>query len=147
MPIREDVFWTEKGMEREDMYLNYNLTIANIGIPFNNTLALETEWSMRYYFGATIDDVHELLVETWRKIVDAYLAGRITEAEFNNFSYVLGEPLSWETDGETYQFTLEYAMSINDRLFGDTAFVSEMRKTWRDAARERYEYLKTQIPN
>jgi len=59
---------------------------------------------------------------------------------------MLGEPLSWEIDNETYQFTLEYAKSINDRMFKDTAFVSEMRKTWRDAARERYDDLQAQIP-
>jgi ABC-type Fe3+ transport system substrate-binding protein len=145
MPIREDVFWTEEGMKRNDMYQNYNVTIDNIGIPFNDSLALDTEWALRYYFGATINDEHELLVETWRKIIDAHTIGSITKAEFDNLSYMLGEPLSWEIDNETYQFTLEYAKSINDRLFKEEAFVSEMRKIWRDAAVERYETLQTQI--
>jgi len=141
MPVRPDVFQTPEGMERPDLYKSYNDTVNNLGIPFNDTLALMTEFAMRYYFDAVLADVHADLVKAWKAIVDAYLEGRITEEEFNYWVYELGKPLTWEEDGVEYTFTLEFAMSINDLLRTDPEAVSKYSRIWRDAARERYLYI------
>ncbi len=138
MPVREDVFKTPEGRERPDLYKSYNETINNIGIPFNDTLALQIEFAMRYYFDAVLADVHSDLVKAWKAIVDAYLEGRISEEEFNYWVYELGKPLSWEEDGQVYTFTLEFAISINDLLRTDQEAIAKYSRIWRDAARERY---------
>ncbi len=138
MPVRPEVFQTPEGRERQDLYKSYNETVNNIGIPFNDTLALMIEFSMRYYFDAVLADVHADLVKAWKAIVDAYLEGRITEEEFNYWVYELGKPLTWEEDGVEYTFTLEFAISINDLLRTDVEAVSKYSRIWRDAARARY---------
>lgn len=141
LPVRGDVFETDIGRARSDLYKNYIDTLNNIGIPFNDTLALKTEFAMRYYFDAVFADVHEDLVRAWMAIVDAYLTGKISEEEFEYWSFELGKPLSWVEDGEVKTFTLEFAMEINDKLYADPEIVSKYQQIWRDAARERYQSI------
>ena len=138
LPVREDVFQTPEGRARQDLYESYKAALNNIGIPFNDTLALQTEFAMRYYFDAVLADVHDELVQAWKAIVDAYLSGRITDEEFDRWVYELGKPLSWEEDGEVKTFTLEFAMEINDDLYTSPEAVAKYQQIWREAARERY---------
>ncbi len=141
MPVRADVFKTPEGRERMDLYKNYNDTLNNIGIPFNDTLALMTEFAMRYYFDAVLADVHSDLVNAWMAIVNAYKSGKISEDEFQMWVYELGKPLTWVENGEEKTFTLEFAMSINEKLKTDVEAVSYYSRIWRDAARERYQSI------
>ncbi|RLG40059.1 MAG: hypothetical protein DRO05_07380, partial [Thermoproteota archaeon] len=63
------------------------------------------------------------------------------------FKYELGKPLTWEKDGKTYTFTLEYAIEINEELKKNPAFASEMQSIWRQVAVQRYEGIYAQIPD
>ncbi len=147
MPVREDVFDTPEGKARPDLYQAYKDTVNNIGIPFDEKLATEILFSLKYYFDSVYCDPHDSLVKAWQKLVNAYKKGKITEEEFEKFSHELGKPLTWEMDGKTYTFTLEYAKSINNRLLEDTEFASKMQSIWRKAATERYEKLYKEIPD
>lgn len=138
LPVREDVFQTPEGKARPDLYQSYKDALNNIGIPFNDTLALKIEFSMRYYFDAVLADVHDELVQAWKAIVDAYLSGRITQEEFEHWAFELGKPLTWTENGEQKTFTLEFAMQINDELYSSPEAVAHYQQIWREAARERY---------
>jgi len=145
MPVRKDVFDTPEGKARPDLLKNYMATVENIGIPFDDERALRTEEALRYYFDAVYADLHDLLVEVWSKLVKAYKEGKLTEEEFEKLAYEMGAPLKWVQNGVEYEFTEEYAASINEKL-RDPAFASEMMKIWRDAAREKYMKLLEKIP-
>lgn len=144
MPVREDVFKTPEGRKRPDLYANYNATKANIGIPFDDNLALSIEYSMRYYFDAVFADVHDKLVQAWSLIVTKYLNGEMSQEEFEYWAYELGKPLSWEEDGQIVTFTLEFAQSINDAL-GTGELLSKYQKIWREAANARYQSIIEQL--
>ncbi|HDD69193.1 MAG TPA: ABC transporter substrate-binding protein [Candidatus Korarchaeota archaeon] len=147
MPVREDAFRTPKGRERMDLYERYNQTIALQAIQFNESLAGATYFSIAYYLDAVFCDTHDELVRTWKKLVDALYANKITQEEFERFKYELGKPLTWEKDGKTYTFTLEYAIEINEELKKNPAFASEMQSIWRQVAVQRYEGIYAQIPD
>lgn len=140
MPVREDVFKTPEGKKRLDLYKNYNVTKANIGIPFNDTLALSYEYAMRYYFDAVFADVHPDLVAAWKLIVSKYLNGEIDREELEYWMLELGKPLSWEENGKTYTFTMEFAQKINKSLL-NSEVASKYQKIWREAARARYQSI------
>ncbi|MDK2383488.1 MAG: ABC transporter substrate-binding protein [Candidatus Korarchaeota archaeon] len=146
MPVRADVFNTPEGKERPDLKRAYEQTVNNIGIPFDEKLATEILFSLKYYFDSVYCDPHDQLVRTWAKLVKAYKAGKLTEEQFKKFSRELGRPLTWTEDGKQVSFTLEYAKQINEKL-RDTAFANKMQKIWRQAAVERYEKLYEEIPN
>lgn len=145
MPVREDVFFTPEGKQRPDLYRNYNLTRANIGIPFNDNLALSYEYSLRYYFDAVFADVHDDLVAAWRAILTKYFNGELTREEFEYWAYELGKPLSWEEDGVTYTFTQEFAQTINLDLLEKPEVLSKYMKIWREAAQARYRWIIEQL--
>ena len=145
MPVREDVFRTEEGQTRLDLYSNYNTTISNIGIPFEEWRSTAVLFSLKYYFDAIFADSHAELVRVWDELVSAYEDGLITEERFKELAYEIGKPLTWTQDGESYEFTFDYASSINVQM-KQAAFGSEMARIWRDAAVQRYEALMDEIP-
>ena len=138
MPILEEVFETPEGRAREDLRQHYFETVNNIGIKFNETLAELTYFSVGLYFESAFCDVHDLLVETWMAMIEALEKGELSEEEFWKLAEELGKPLSWEEEGEIKKFTLEYAISVNERIRDDPSFSSEMASIWRRAAEERY---------
>jgi len=146
LPIREDLFKTPEGQARKDLYRNFNVTLNNIGIQFDDELALKYEFALREYFDAAFADTHYDLVSVWQKLTSAYTQGKMSKARFEELAFELGKPLSWKQAGATVTFTQEYAISINERI-KDPATASEFAKTWRIAATDRYRYILGLIPS
>jgi len=146
MPVRSDVFDTPEGKSRSDLKKAYEMTVNNIGIPFDEKLATDILFSLKYYFDSVLCDPHDQLVKTWGKLVKALHKGKISQSEFEEFSKRLGEPITWTEDGKQVKFTLEYAKSINEEM-RDTTFANKMQRIWRQAAVERYEKLYKEIPD
>lgn len=145
MPIGREAFDTPAGQERTDLQTVYEKTVRNIGIEFNDTMALSYTDSMMLYFQSVLTDVHTELVEAWTALVEARNEGSITEDRFQELAQNLGQPVKWVEDGETVQFTLEYAQSINDRIRDEPAFANEMATKWRDAAKAQYASIKAEV--
>ncbi len=145
LPVREDVFKTPEAAARKDLYRAYNVTLSNIGIPFNDELALKYEFAMRVYFDAVFGDLHDELVTVWQKLVNALNTGKLSKAEFDRLAFELGRPITWTTSGTTYTFTQDYAISINSSL-KNPATASEFAQQWRNAARQVYQSVLAQIP-
>ena len=151
MPVRSDAFQTERGQQRSDLYERFNTTIRNIGIPFSDEVALGYEQSLKYYFEAVLKNEHESLASTqgvWTELVKAKKEGRVTQQQFSDLILELGTPVSWmnTTDQTTYQFTEEYAISVNNRIYTDSEFRSLMQGIWGEAAQAQYQSIKDKIP-
>jgi ABC-type Fe3+ transport system substrate-binding protein len=146
LPVRPDVFKTPEGSARKDLYGDYNKTINNIGIPFSDDLALKYEYAMRIYFDAVFGDLHDELVSAWSRVASAYNAGKLSEADFNRLSVELGKPLSWKSGSSTMSFTQDYAISINESL-KNAGTASQFAQLWRNAARDRYQSILSQVPS
>jgi ABC-type Fe3+ transport system substrate-binding protein len=151
MPLRSDAFHTEKGQARVDLYALFNQTISNIGIPFSDELAISYEQSLMYYFEAVLKNEHEALAGAqgaWTELVNAKKEQRITQQQFNDLILALGTPVSWlnTTDAQTYQFTQEYAIFINEKIYRDSLFRSQMQGIWGQAARTHYQNIYDSIP-
>ncbi len=134
MPVRGDAFTTELGKKRLDLKAVYDKTIRNVGIDFSDDLALSYEGSIRPYFQAVFTDAHAELVDAWKAIVDARVSGKLTTEQFENLVAALAAPVKWTQGGQTFQFTLQYAQSINDKMLNDSAFGESMAAIWRQAA-------------
>jgi len=146
LPIREDLFKTTEGQARKDLYRNFNVTLNNIGIPFDDDLALKYEFALREYFEAAFVDSHYDLVSAWQKLADAYTRGKVPKARFEELAFELGKPLSWKEGGTTLTFTQNYAISINEKI-KEPATASEFAKIWRALATDRYRYIMGLIPS
>lgn len=140
LPVREDLFKTSEGQARKDLYRNFNVTLNNIGIEFDDDLAIKYEFALREYFDAAFVDSHYDLVLCWQKLTEAYAQGKLSKAKFEELSFELGKPLSWKEGGATVTFTQNYAISINEKT-KDPATASEYAKIWRMSAADRYRYI------
>jgi len=139
MPVVEEAFDTELGQSRPDLYDLFQITISNIGIVFDDELALSFTDAIMLYFQSVLTDAHEELKEAWKTLIDAVETGKISESKFEDLALQLGEPVQWTEDSVTYKFTMEYAQSINTQIRTDPAFANQMAAIWREAARLQYE--------
>ncbi len=145
MPVRADAFDTPLGKQRPDLKELYNETIHNIGIPFNDSLALSYEETMRYYFEAVLTNAHDQLVAAWKEIAQAYLRGDINQTQYEYLIGILGKPVSWTENGQTYTFSQSYAQSIENRIRTDSAFREHMQSLWTEAAIAQYQEALNQL--
>jgi ABC-type Fe3+ transport system substrate-binding protein len=144
MPVRQDAFDTPLGKNRTDLKRLYTETVQNIGINFDDDLALLYTDSVMYYFESVLTDLQSELREAWSALGKAKPEGRISDSRFEELALSLGKPISWSEGGATQQFTLEYAKSVNNRVREDSTFRESMKAKWTSAARAQYaEILKT----
>ncbi|WP_148682364.1 ABC transporter substrate-binding protein [Pyrobaculum neutrophilum] len=147
MPVNPSAFDTPEGKKRADLKAVYDYMLHLRTINFNDTLALATENVVMYYFDAAVTDNAQLLQDAWAKLVKAYLGGRIDRAKAVELARRLGEPVTFKDPdtGQMVKLTLEYAMKINDKL-KDPAYRDKIYAAWREAAREKYREVASQIP-
>ncbi len=139
MPVNDEAFETVLGQSRPDLEALYLLTISNIGIVFDDDLALSYTDSLMLYFQSVLTDVHEELQEAWSALIDAVETGTITETRFQELALQLGKPVQWTENGDNLVFSVEYAQSINTQMRTDLAFANQMAAIWRQAARLQYQ--------
>ena len=60
----------------------YNQTIHNIGIEFDENLAISLEESLIWYFDSAITTPHVYLKKAWKELVTSYNDGDINESSF-----------------------------------------------------------------
>ncbi|MCD6369002.1 MAG: ABC transporter substrate-binding protein [Thermoproteales archaeon] len=140
LPVNRKVFDTPIGKNRTDIYEAYNKTLQTTPIKFNDTLAMQYETVMRWYFRATLIDVNDALKEAWKAILTKYFAGELSPAEFENLVNRLAAPLTFkdpETD-KTVVFTLEYAINIQPKFEKDASYRDSLISAWKSAALEKY---------
>ena len=141
MPINIKVFETEEGKKRADLKENYEKTLKVSTIEFSDELALSYEYSLMWFFHATLVRAEQSLKEAWMALTKKHNEGAISEEEFNRLVDELANPhklvfIDPETGQET-TFTQEYAQKVNDKL-KDPTFRDALVKAWREGAEKRY---------
>ncbi|MEB3852097.1 MAG: ABC transporter substrate-binding protein [Desulfurococcales archaeon] len=142
LPINPKVFDTPRGQQRGDLHDVWVKVENTSGINFSDARAESWEFAMQQYFLATLVNLHEELQSTWAALAQAYLDGKITEAQFEQLAAELGKPLTF-TDPETHQnvtFTEDYAKQINDKLRNGPVLNAYLN-AWEAAARQRYQQV------
>lgn len=151
LPINPKVFDTPEGKERPDLEEIYNRTLEALVIPFSDELAISYEYSMMYFYHATIVRAQGKLVNTWMELTRAKAEGKITQEQFLELVDELSNPLMLNfTDpdtGEQVTFTQEYAQSVNEKIRTNPTFKTEIVDEWIRAAEERYDKLLSELEN
>lgn len=148
LPIDPGVFDTAAGQGRPDLRAAYEEAIEQIGIDFDDALALNLEQTMMAYFHATITEAQSTLQRAWKMMVDAKDSGEITEAKFNELVEKLGNPqyLTFRdpNSGQQTTLTIEYAIEINQQMVSPS-FLSEMTDEWVKGANARYQAVMDEL--
>ncbi len=149
LPINPAVFDTPEGLARSDLKEIYERSQEAIISGFSDDLALSYEFTMMYYFHATLVRPQLMLTAAWEDLTLAKFDGDITQAQFKELVNQLSDPLLFEfTDpatGQTVTFTEEFAISINERLRTDPEYKQDILDAWIEAAEARYDSVRAQV--
>ncbi len=140
MPIMGEAFTQPLGLNAPDLHTNYDATLINVGIDFNDTLSLETNMAFISYFESVYTNAHAELVDTWELIVSAYYDGHINETQLDYYADLMGTPVSI-IDPDTSiltEFTVDYAKTVNTRMIYDAAYASVLQTLWTNAMKLQY---------
>ncbi|MHA2425651.1 MAG: ABC transporter substrate-binding protein, partial [Candidatus Thorarchaeota archaeon] len=140
MPVIEDAFWEPGAADAQDLYTVYNQTVATTGIDFNDTLSLLTSSALVQYFEAVFTDAHTELRQAWGAMVGAFYDGHINATELDYYAGLMGNPVTADDPDTSVaeQFTLEYAILINNDMIYDSDFSSTITSRWTTAAKAQY---------
>ncbi|HDD25554.1 MAG TPA: extracellular solute-binding protein [Acidilobales archaeon] len=142
MPVNPKVFETSEGQARQDLKQAYERTLSASSIEFSDELALSYEEAMRWFFHATITRPHDKLQEVWRELALAYLMGKITKEQFEDFVNRLTNPTLLKfkdpETGKELTFTQEVAQMANKKIMKSPDYRNALVRAWSQAAEERY---------
>lgn len=101
-----------------------------------------TNYALWLYMNSTVFSTGGNLSHTWKNIFGAYENGSINSIQFNQFSDMLGEPLTIIDPNSSVNesFTRYYALSLLDEL-QNSGFLLEITHLWRVAANLRCETI------
>ncbi len=139
LPINPRAFDTPEGAKRQDLKLAFEKLSVVKGIEFNEELSVSWVNSVMYYFKAVLVNAHDDLQAVWAEVAKAYLEGRISKGQFDYLVYELTKPLKFKDPitGTEVEFTLEYAIQINEKLKQAEVYQALMSE-WEAKAREQY---------
>ncbi|MDM7275339.1 MAG: ABC transporter substrate-binding protein [Thermoprotei archaeon] len=143
LPANPKSFETPEGAQRKDLKAVFDKLATIKGINFDDDRALKIEKAMQAYFKATLVDLDSLLKEVWRKLLELYFAGKISEAQFREYCRRLGEPLTYvdPVARKIVKFTEDDAMRVVDAVSKDVRLEDSYVRAWRTAAEDRYRSL------
>ncbi len=148
MPVMASAFTQPLGIAAPDLHAAYNATLINVGIPFNDTMSLQTNMALITYFESVITLAHTELVNCWAAIVQAYDDSEIDLTELNAFADLMGAPvqiLDPLTSVAEY-FTLDYATRINTEMIYNDAYTAQLQTAWTNAAKLQYITVQESLP-
>ncbi len=143
IPSNPNIFNTPEGQQRQDLKKIYDELASAQVFQFNDTLALEFETAMRFYFDAVLVKNHDLLQQAWSLILQKYFNGEIDNATLQHYIDMLGSPLTY-TDpvtGEKVTFTLDDAIRVTKAIRENRQLISEYEVAWSQAASQRYQEI------
>ncbi|MHA2139685.1 MAG: extracellular solute-binding protein, partial [Candidatus Hodarchaeales archaeon] len=136
LPIRADAFSyaASEGKPRADLEAAYNNALTNVGIPFNETEAVENYDAFTFYFEATINDAHNELVDTWSTLIDYLKQGTLSTAEFRSVVRAMATP----------SITAEECIDYQKGYLANPASIESVKASWLSQAKARYSAAKSQ---
>jgi ABC-type Fe3+ transport system substrate-binding protein len=149
MPVNEAVFDTPEGNQRADLEEVFQKTKEALTITFDSEEGASYYSSIRNYYRAVIVIPQIQLEKVWEDLTWALEDGQITQEQFDDLAFRLGDPDEIEfvdpETGETEVFTMEYAQGINGRIEEDVEYKQEMVDAWAAAALSHYEEMATEL--
>ena len=150
MPVMREAFDEPLGIAAPQLYINYNQTITNVGIYFNDTISLGSKVSFIHYFEAVFTDAHAELVDCWDAILKAYTRATnpITLTQLNNLAILMGATVTAEDPNTLVmeKFTLAYATAINGDMYSSASFLNTIKASWTAAAKAQYISVMASVP-
>jgi len=149
MPVNEEVFDTPEGKQRADLEEVFQKTQEALTIQFDSVEGASYYSAIRSYHRAVIVLKQIKLERVWEDLTWALEDGQITQAQFDDLAFRLGDPDEIEfvdpTTGETETFTMEYAQGINERMSSDVEYKQKMVDAWVDAANSHYDEIAAEL--
>ncbi len=149
MPVNEDVFDTPEGKQRADLEEVFQKTQEALTIQFDSVEGKSYYSAIRSYHRAVIVLPQIKLERVWEDLNWALEDGQITQAQFDDLAFRLGDPDEIEfvdpTTGETELFTMEYAQGINEQMSSDVEYKQKMVDAWVDAANSHYDEIAAEL--
>jgi len=141
IPVMREAFDEPGAIGAEDLYAVFNQTASTVGIDFNDTLSLIMNRAFIKYFESVFPDSHSDLVNCWIAIYTAYNEGRINLAELDAFAAQMGAMISIVDPLTSLieEFTLAYAISMNNDMIYDSTYASTVQARWTAAAKIQYQ--------
>jgi ABC-type Fe3+ transport system substrate-binding protein len=150
MPVMREAFDEPLGIAAPQLYVNYNQTIANVGIYFDDAISLGSKISFIHYFEAVFTDAHTELVDCWDAILKAYTRGTnpISLTELNDLATLMGATVTVADPNTAVmeKFTLAYATEINGDMYSSASFLSAIKTAWTAAAKAQYISVMASVP-
>jgi len=128
LPIRADAFDTALGATRPDIKALYEKTLNNQGIQFNETLSSSIEEAMRYYWEASITDVHDNLKATWGRIMNGWKQNAFSENRYNELIQAFGKPA----------ISMDEIAKIDPQIRTDPEFRTQKTAEWSAYANDKF---------
>lgn len=140
MPVMREAFDQPGLGDVSTLYHAFNQTIATVGIDFDEELSLSINRAFIKYFESVFTDAHDELVECWTAIITAFDEGRIDQAEFDDYCDMMGALISIEDPKTSVieEFTIAYAIAINDDMIYDASYASAVQSRWTIGAMVQY---------
>lgn len=149
LPINPRVFDTPEGRQRADLKQIFEDTQKALVIDFSDDLSISYEYSLMYFYYGTIVRPQLKLADTWMKVTNAKLSGKISQTKFMELTRKLSDPHQFvfndPVSGKPTSFTQEYAQSINGKVMTDVTFRDRIVVEWTRAAEARYDNVLTEL--
>lgn len=143
MPVNEAVFDTPEGEQRADLEEVFQKTKEALTIQFDSVEGASYYSAIRSYHRAVIVLPQIKLERVWEDLTWALEEGQITQEQFDDLAFRLGDPDEIEfvdpTTGETETFTMEYAQNVNEQISSNVEYKQKMVDAWVAAANSHYD--------
>ena len=149
LPINDAVFDTPEGIARSDLEAVYFQTKSALTVEFSDEIAASYETAMQNFYHAVIVRPQIKLDQVWAELTWQLENGDITQAQFDDISLRLGNPLLFEfvdpDTGETEVFSVEYAQSINSKIATNVEYKTQVIDAWIVAANNHYDDIAAEL--
>ncbi|MBE0633277.1 ABC transporter substrate-binding protein, partial [Candidatus Bathyarchaeota archaeon] len=149
MPVNEAVFDTPLGQQRSDLEEVFAKTQDALTIQFDSVEGASYYSAIRSYHRALIVLPQIKLEKLWEDLTWALEDGKITQAQFDDLAFRMGDPNDIPfvdpATGTTEIFTLAYAQAINDRIETDVVYKQNLVDAWVLAVNNHYAELTAEL--
>jgi len=149
MPVNEAVFDTPLGQQRSDLEEVFAKTQDALTIQFDSVEGASYYSAIRSYHRAVIVLPQIKLEKLWEDLTWALEDGKITQAQFDDLSFRMGDPTEIPfvdpATGKTEIFTMAYAQAINERIATDVVYKQNLVDAWVLAVNNHYAELAAEL--
>lgn len=147
LPVLREAFDEPGASGKEYLYTIYNQTIESTSFVVNQTQFSSLSISVMNYFESVLTDSFTEQQDCWNTMVELYFDGNITLDELDLYAAEMAELMIIADPKTTLdeQFTLEYAIAINNDLMNDAVYANTVQTRWTTAAKIQYIQVRSDL--